>query len=1225
MNGFTRRAALALVLSCGLNAAHAQCIDLNAVDVGNTQNFDTLANSGTANVLSLPGWQLIEAGGGARDNELYAADTGSSNTGDTYSYGAAGAAERALGALRSGSLVPTFGACFTNNTGAAIEALDIAYTGEQWRLGTASRSDRIDFQYSLDASDVSTGNWVDVDTLDFTTPNTTTTGAKDGNDAANRSALAANVGSLSIANGATFWVRWTDTDASGADDGLSVDDFSLTARGEGGGGVPTLNIGDVSQAEGDAGSASFTFFVTLSAPAPVGGVSFDIATADDTATAGDDYAAAGLSAQTIPEGATSYTFAVTVNGDTTTEADETFFVNLSNIVGANAGDVQGSGSIVNDDIALVAIHDIQGAGASSPLAGQTLSTTGIVTGRKGNGFFLQAADDEADANPATSEGVFVFTGSAPPATAVVGAKVRVTGTVVEFVPAADPGQLPLTEIGSVSNIAQLSAGHPLPAPVPLTTTLPSPDGAIDQLERLEGMRVTAASLTVAAPTEGNISEPNATGSSNGILHAVVTGVARPMREPGIQAPDPAPAGSSIPPLPRWDFNPELMTIDSDTLGGPDFILNLSTGAVIEGLTGPLDYGFRRYTIHRDPAVAITTSPGAAPGAARLPVNDEFTVVSYNIFHFYDTVNDPAIGEAVLTPTAFANRLNKASLTVRDFLHTPDVVTLMEMENLSTLQALADKINTDAVAAQQPDPHYVAYLQEGNDVGGIDIGFLVKTAEVGAGVTRVEVVGVSQQGKDTTWTEPNGNVALLNDRPPLVLDAIVHYADGREFPITVIGAHQRSLIGIDDETPSGPTTVGDRVRKKRQTQAEFLAGLISDMQAAAPERRIMVLGDFNAFEFNDGFVDPMNVLTGTPTPDEQTAVPGDGIDLVNPDLINLFSLEPAGQRYSFVFDGNAQSLDHILANQALLLATDGHALDHGRVNADFPEINRNDADSPSRLSDHDPLIAYFKAPPLLFADLSATASATPANVDVGATMTFDAGIANAGPDAAAFPAIGFAFDAVLPDLAVVAASGWSCDAPVIEDAQTSLACSAESLAAAGSASFVLTAKAPADRAGQSVEMAVQAASQTDDPEQDNNGAMASVAVQSLVDLGVTLSASRSSTRPGGSVNFQIPVASKGLAAAAQAKLTVRANIPARGTLLQSPSGWQCVRNDAVATLEADCTRAAAMPVGQTQNFRLIAIVLHRDAPPSLDVDAGVSSAVPDRTPADNTAAISIPVQ
>jgi uncharacterized protein len=119
-------------------AVQAACVSLSALDNAYTQNFDALANAGTTNILGVDGWAMTETGGGARDNEQHAADTGASNTGDTYSYGAAGSTERALGGLRSGTLIPVFGACFTNDTGATINTFAIAYNGEQWRLGTAA-------------------------------------------------------------------------------------------------------------------------------------------------------------------------------------------------------------------------------------------------------------------------------------------------------------------------------------------------------------------------------------------------------------------------------------------------------------------------------------------------------------------------------------------------------------------------------------------------------------------------------------------------------------------------------------------------------------------------------------------------------------------------------------------------------------------------------------------------------------------------------------------------------------------------------------------------------------------------------------------------------------------------------------------------------------------------------------------------------------------------------
>jgi uncharacterized protein len=124
-----------------------------------------------------------------------------------------------------------FGAVFTNNTGATINLLDIAFTGELWRLGTASRTDRIAFQYSTNATSLTTGTYLDFSALDFVTPNTSEPGAKDGNGKGNFTTISATIADLNIANNSNFWIRWTDFNAGGADDGLAIDDFSLTARG----------------------------------------------------------------------------------------------------------------------------------------------------------------------------------------------------------------------------------------------------------------------------------------------------------------------------------------------------------------------------------------------------------------------------------------------------------------------------------------------------------------------------------------------------------------------------------------------------------------------------------------------------------------------------------------------------------------------------------------------------------------------------------------------------------------------------------------------------------------------------------------------------------------------------------------------------------------------------------------------------------------------------------
>jgi uncharacterized protein YhjY with autotransporter beta-barrel domain len=123
--------------------------------------------------------------------------------------------------------------------------------------------------------------------------------------------------------------------------------------------LPNLTINNVTASEGNAGTTNFTFTVSLSAPAGPGGVTFDIATADNTATAGVDYVANSLTGQTIPAGSSTYTFTVLVNGDVLNEPSETFFVNVTNVVNAVVVTGQGLGTIVNDDpLPSLSINDV---------------------------------------------------------------------------------------------------------------------------------------------------------------------------------------------------------------------------------------------------------------------------------------------------------------------------------------------------------------------------------------------------------------------------------------------------------------------------------------------------------------------------------------------------------------------------------------------------------------------------------------------------------------------------------------------------------------------------------------------------------------------------------------------------------------------------------------------------------------------------------------------------
>lgn len=223
---FSGGLAAAIAIAAASSPAAAATVVLTS-DATYTQTFDTLAASGTGTFANLPtGVQSVESGANA--NGTYAAGTGSSSTGNTYSFGASGSTDRALGGLRSGNLIPLFGFAFTNETGREITELTIGFTGEQWRLGSAGRADQLDFEYAIGSDSINAGSFTAFDALDFTSPSTTGVGAKVGNDAAFRTVKLATITGLSIADGQSFAIRFADFNATDADDGLAVDDFSLT-------------------------------------------------------------------------------------------------------------------------------------------------------------------------------------------------------------------------------------------------------------------------------------------------------------------------------------------------------------------------------------------------------------------------------------------------------------------------------------------------------------------------------------------------------------------------------------------------------------------------------------------------------------------------------------------------------------------------------------------------------------------------------------------------------------------------------------------------------------------------------------------------------------------------------------------------------------------------------------------------------------------------------------
>jgi hypothetical protein len=319
-----------------------------------TQDFNTLAVSGTTNSLpaspsSLDGWYFIEAGG----NNTYRAGTGTSNQADTYSFGASANSDRALGTLRSSttpSLFSTIGSRIANNTGAAITELTFSFAVEQWRRGNNTATDQLTFQYSLNATSLSDGTWTEITALTATSPinNTNNPGVSsvglDGNIAANRIQKTALLSSLNLSTGQSIWIRWLDFNAGSQEDGLTVDDFSVTPN-------PAANrtgvfIRGIGTIDVDLGDGGYDFEIGINNPSATAATTVDFvfvpALSTGTSADIDNFTSQTL---TFPAGS-SLDQIVSIFFTTSFTGDKTFTFQLQNPSGGNNAQVVSPTQIV---------------------------------------------------------------------------------------------------------------------------------------------------------------------------------------------------------------------------------------------------------------------------------------------------------------------------------------------------------------------------------------------------------------------------------------------------------------------------------------------------------------------------------------------------------------------------------------------------------------------------------------------------------------------------------------------------------------------------------------------------------------------------------------------------------------------------------------------------------------------------------------------------------------
>jgi hypothetical protein len=433
----------------------------------------------------------------------------------------------------------------------------------------------------------------------------------------------------------------------------------------------TLAVNDVSITEGASGTQTLTFTVTRSNNTTAFGV--DYATADGTATiANSDYAAATGTLTFTAGGALTQTVSVTVIGDASVEPDETFGLNLSNIVNTSGGttftDNAGVGTITNDDFSR--IFDIQGAGHRAPLVGGAIgavansgtarvSVEGVVTALTTNGFYLQ--DETGDGNVNTSDGIFVFVGATPAATITLGERLRINNARVdEFRSASATNELTvtqlnistaaagasITELNTIATIAPVIIGAvgrvPPPASVsdPGFATFDPAVDAADFWESLEGMLVTVDNpIAISGTSDFSGSEE---------LWVVAQGAFDP-------ASLNANGGLTIAP---GDQNSERIQIDDliTSLTFPD----VTAGATLADITGIVNYSFTNYEVLVGTAAQVLGGTGSptvlTPGILTAPETTsvvaqprQLTIANYNFENL-----DPGDGAARFA--AFASQI-----------------------------------------------------------------------------------------------------------------------------------------------------------------------------------------------------------------------------------------------------------------------------------------------------------------------------------------------------------------------------------------------------------------------------------------------------------------------------------------------------------------------------------------------------------------------------------------
>jgi len=605
--------------------------------------------------------------------------------------------------------------------------------------------------------------------------------------------------------------------------------------------------------------------------------------------------------------AMEYTQPITVNQDQIIKAVATADSKVSTIFSFEY--------TVVDRVDGVLIHEIQGAGHYSIYDGlKVQNVEGVVTSVvNADSFYMQSIPGQEDGDPATSEGILIYKKDHG---MKVQHQVKVSGQVKEY--AASATDLPTTEIVA-SEIDFQHANAELPLPVIIgkggrvIPNIIDSDGlgqfnpdedAIDFYESLEGMRIQLDDATILGPYSYN----------PGLAVTVDNEPNNPLQTP---------AGGLIL---RGDgtgefessLNPQRLFINKKP---PQ---SVTTGDKFRGpINGVLSYSSGNYKVTLEGELPPIMSSGLKQATTLIePQQEKLTVATFNVENF---------------SRKDATRGNKIGKIIVNNLKSPDIIGIMEVQDND---GATDSGNTDASESFKtlldaikrnngPSYQYTDIAPLNNMDGGapganIRVGFLYQPDRVtlASGIGKGDATtAISVKADGSLSVNPGriapGDEAFASSRKPLAAE---FEFNGER--VVVIANHFNSKGG--DLVPFGnvqPVTRSSEVQ--RAQQAMVINKFVNELINKDPDVNVAVLGDFNDFQFSK----TLSIVEGN-------------------ELDNLVNKLPENQRYSYIYDGNSQTLDHILVSKNL---TDTAAIEVVHVNADFETAD-------GRVSDHDPLLA-----------------------------------------------------------------------------------------------------------------------------------------------------------------------------------------------------------------------------------------------------------------------------